>query len=124
MRKMLSDLILDSGSAPTGKHALSLSCIFRLGHFLKSKIYDRIFLTKYYIITILKKFLERYGLWPVFNKGKKIFPIVFSNLARKGFFFLSQARKHFFCQMACIYLVNSRGVPKVLILTSHIFIKL
>ena len=50
------------GSAPTGKQALSLSCVFRFGHFLRSKIEsESIFLIKYYLITILKK-MDRFGL--------------------------------------------------------------
>ena len=67
---------------PTGKHALSLACIFRLGHFPRSKIeYESIFLIKYYIISNLH-FLKAF--WFIFNKVKKGFPIAVLNLARKG----------------------------------------
>ena len=41
----------------------------------------RIFLIKYYIITILKKIG---AFWSIFNKVKYGFPISFSNLAQKG----------------------------------------
>ena len=48
---------------------------------------ESIFLTKSYIVSILNFFLERFGLY--LKKSKNKFPIVFSNLARKGpgFFF-------------------------------------
>ena len=49
-----------TGSVRTRKHALSLSCIFWLGHFPKSKnSFESSFLIKCYIITVLKKNLER-----------------------------------------------------------------
>ena len=41
-----------------------------------------VFPIKYYIISILNFFLECFGLY--LAKSKKGFPIVFSNLARKG----------------------------------------
>ena len=66
--------------------------VFRLGHFARSKIeYESIFLIKYYIITILKKKLERFGLY--LTKSKNGFPIKFSNLARKGLGFFFRSRK-------------------------------
>ena len=73
----------------TGKHALSLLCDFRLGHFLRSKIESEIiFLIKYYIITILKK-IEAFR--PTFNKVKKMdFPLYVQILRGRvqGFFFM------------------------------------
>ena len=79
---MLSDLILDLAKCPNQKNALSLSCVFRLGHFPRSKIESKsIFLTKYFIFTILF-FLEHFGYY--LTKSKNGFPIAFSNLARKG----------------------------------------
>ena len=108
MGKLLSNLILQS--APTRKHALSLSCVFQLGHFPRSKNYsDCIFLIKYHLITILKKIG---AFQPIFNKVKIGFPIVFSNLARKGSRDFCHARKLIFGQMACIYLLNSCGGPR------------
>ena len=61
--------------------------VFWLGHFARSKTEpESSFPIKYYIITILKKKLERFGLY--LAKSKNGFPIVFSSLARKvlGFF--------------------------------------
>ena len=82
--------------------------VLRLGHFPKSKIEsENIFLIKYYIITILNFFLERFGQYLI--KSKNEFPIVFSNLARKGSRVFFQARRLISCQLACIYLLNSRG---------------
>ena len=109
------------GSAPTGKHALSLACVFHLGHFLRSKIEsESIFLKKYYIITFLY-IKKNWSVLPIFNKVKKwITHCIFKSCA-EGFSFFFKDRKLFFGQMACIYLLNSRGVPKVLISTSHIF---
>ena len=60
--------------------------------------------------TILKKKLERFGLY--LTRSKNGLSIVFSNLARKGSRVFFQARKLFFCPMACIYLLNSRGGPR------------
>ena len=69
--------------------------VFRLGHFARSKIEsESIILIKYYIFTILKKKLERFSLY--FQKSKNGFPIVFSNLARKGSRFFFPARKLIF----------------------------
>ena len=57
MRKMLSDSILDLGKCPNQKHMKVKVHVFRLGHFLMSKIKsESIFLIKYYIITILNFF--------------------------------------------------------------------
>ena len=65
--------------------------VFRLGHFPRSKIeFGSIFLFKYYIITFLNFFVERFGLH--LTKSKNGFPIVFSNLARKGSRGFFQAR--------------------------------
>ena len=51
-----SKFFFRSVSVRTRKSALSLSCIFCLGHFLRSKIsFESSFLIKCYIITILKK---------------------------------------------------------------------
>ena len=65
--------------------------VFWLGHFARSKFEsERSFPMKYYIITILKKKIEHFGLF--LTKYKNEFPIVFSNLARKGSKGFSQAR--------------------------------
>ena len=57
-----SKFFFRSVSVRTRKPALSLSCIFWLGHFLRSKIsFESSFIIKCYIITILKFFLERFG---------------------------------------------------------------
>ena len=68
--------------------------VFRLGHFLRSKIeYESIFLINYYIFTILDLFgVSR----PIFNKVINGFSIVFSNHARKGSGFFFQARELIF----------------------------
>ena len=86
---------------------------FRLGHFARSKIkYESIFLIKYDIITILKK-LKCFGLY--LTKSKNRFFIVFSNLALKGLgFFFFKLGSYFFCQMACIHLLNSHEGPQSL----------
>ena len=52
--------------------------------------------------------MKRFGLY--LTKSNNLFPIAFSNVARKGLGFFFQARKLiFFCQMACSYLLNSHG---------------
>ena len=57
-----SKKIFRSVSVRTRKSALSLSCIFCLGHFLRSKIsFESRFLIKCYIITIKFFFFERFG---------------------------------------------------------------
>ena len=86
-----------SGSAPTGKHALSLSCVFRLGDFLRSKIEsESIFLTKYYIITILKsKKLERFGLY-LTNSKKWISHCIFKSCAEGFRVLFSSQEANFF----------------------------
>ena len=62
--------------APTGKHAISLSCVFRLGHFPRSKLEsESICLIKYYIITILNFFSERFVLYC--KSQKNDFPLHF-----------------------------------------------
>ena len=112
MRKLLSDTILDLGKCPNRK-TYTFTFIFRLAHFLRSKIeYEGIFLIKHYIITSQIFF----GVFrPIFNKFKKLIShFIFKSCAEgfKGFF---QARKLIFvCQMACIYLLNSRGGPRCL----------
>ena len=59
-----------SGSAQTRKYALSLSCVFWLGHFPRSKIsFESSFLIKCYIITDLNFFLGAFR--SVFKKVKK-----------------------------------------------------
>ena len=63
---------------------------------------ESIFLTKYYIITILKQNLECFDLY--LTKSKNGFTIVFSNLARKGSRVFFQARK-------LIYLPNGLYLP-------------
>ena len=69
--------------------------VFRLGHFARSKIEsESIFLIKYYIITIINFILERFSLY--LTKPKNGFPIVFSNLARRGSRVFFQARKLIF----------------------------
>ena len=86
MRKMLSDSILDLAKCLNRKNALSLSCVFWLGHFPRSKIEsENIFLTKYYIITIKINAV----FWFIVNKVKKDFPLHFQILRGRvqGFFF-------------------------------------
>ena len=52
-------------SAKTRKPALSLSCVFWLGHFLRSKIsFESSFLIKCYIITILNFFFGAFRSEP------------------------------------------------------------
>ena len=112
MRKMFSDSILDLGKCPNPKTHESESACFQVGHFARSKIKSKsIFLIKYYIITILKKFG---AIRCIFNKVKNGFPIVFSNLALKGSGFFFKLESKFYCQMACIYLLNSHGGPQSL----------
>ena len=84
--------------------------VFWLGHFVRSKLEsESSFPIKYYVITILN-YLERFFLY--LQSKKNGLPIVFSNLAWKGFFLLLQARKLIcFCKMACTYLLNSRVGP-------------
>ena len=80
-----------SRSAQTRKPALSLLCVFWLGHFPRSKIvFESSFYRKSYIITILKKFLERFVLKKGASKNK--FPIVFlkCDLAEVGSLFLQK----------------------------------
>ena len=43
----------------------------------------------------------------ILDKVKKVFPIAFSNLAGKGSGFFLKLGSKIFCQMACIYLLNS-----------------
>ena len=107
MRKMLSDLILDLAKCLNRKTCTFTLCVFRLRHFPRSKIEsESICLKKYYIITIF--LIECFGLY--LTKSKNGFPIVLSNLARKGSRGFFQERKLIFvCQMACIYLLNSHG---------------
>ena len=112
MRKCFQNQFWTSGSAPIGKCMKEKVHVFWLGHFARSKIEsESSFPIMYYIITIQKKNVV---FRPIFNKVKNGFPIVFSNLARKdsGVFF--QARKQIFCQMVCIYLLNSRVGPQCL----------
>ena len=55
--------------------------VFWFGHFPRSGVEsESSFLIKYYIITVLNFFLERFGQY--LKKSKNGFPIVFSNLAR------------------------------------------
>ena len=86
--------------------------VFRLGHFARSKIKsESIVLIKYYIITILKKI----GAFrPIFNKVNKWISHCIFKSCLEGFGFSFQARKLIFCQMACIYLINSSGGPQSL----------
>ena len=57
--------------------------VFWLGQFARSQFkFESSFPIKYYIITVLNFFLERFGLY--LTKSKNGFPIVFSNLAQKG----------------------------------------
>ena len=71
-----------AGSARTRKYALSLACIFRLGHFPRSKIsLKSSFLIKWYIITVLIFFK---AFWSVFEKVKKlIFHCIITNVILK-----------------------------------------
>ena len=68
---MLSDSILDLGSVSTGKCMKVKVHVFRLGHFARSNIEsERIFLIKNYIINILFKKIERFGLYLIKVKKK------------------------------------------------------
>ena len=90
-------------SAPTRKHALSLPCVFRLGHFPRSKIDSEIiFLIKYYIITILKKI----GAFrPFFNKVKELISHCIFKSCAEGF-------KCFFFQLGSyLFLPNDLYLP-------------
>ena len=84
---------------------------FQFKHFPNSKITsENRFLKKYYIITILI-ILKRFGQY--FQKSTNGFPIVFSNLARKGSGFFFQARKLIFLPNG-LYLPTKQpwGYPK------------
>ena len=110
VRKMLLDSIFDLGKCPNRKTHESESAFFWLGHFARSKIKsESIFLIKYYIINSKKK----RAFWPLFNKVKNGFPLVFSNLARKGSMGFFQARKLIFLPN-CLYLPTKQpwGSPK------------
>ena len=102
MGKLLSDSILDLGNCPNFK-----TCTFTFMHFpvgALPEVQNRIrkqFSHKVLYSFLTKFFLERFGQY--LKKSKKGFPIVFSNLARKGSRGFFQARKVIFCQMACIY---------------------
>ena len=93
MRKMLSDSILDLGKCPNRQMHESESAFFPVGALCEAqnwirKHFSRKVLYNYY----LKKKLEPFSLY--LTTSKNWFPIVLSNLARKGsFFFLLQARK-------------------------------
>ena len=68
--------------------------VFWLGHFARLKIESiSTFLIKYYTKTILI-FLECFGLY--LTKSKNGFPIVISNLARKGSGFFQDRKLIFF----------------------------
>ena len=85
---MLSKSILDLGNCPNRKKHESESAFFLVGALRKVQNRTKSsFPIKYYVITILNFFLERFS--PYLTKSKNGFPIVFSNLARKGsrFFF-------------------------------------
>ena len=112
MRKLLSDLILDLAKCPNRKTCTFPFIRFLIGALPKVQNYsESIFLIQEYKTTILNLVLECFC--PNFYKSKNGFPIACSNLAQKGYvFFLLQPRKLIFCQMACIYLLNSRGGPK------------
>ena len=75
------------GSVPTKKCMKVKVHVFLLWHYARFKIKsESIFLIKYYIFNILKKI----GAFrPIFTKVKKLFPILYSNLARKGLGFFS-----------------------------------
>ena len=86
--------------------------VFRLRHFAKAKIEsESSVLIKYFLITILNFFLERFGQY--LKKSKNGFPIVFSNLARKGSGVFFQARKLIFLPNG-LYLPTKQpwGSPK------------
>ena len=54
-----------------------------------------------------------YGFRPIFNQVKKwISHCIFESCAEGFGFFFSSEEANFFCQMACIYLLNSRGGPQ------------
>ena len=66
---------MTSGSALTRKPALSLSCVFGLGHFPKSKIdFESSFLIKSYTVTVVKKNCGAFG--SIFKEVKNGFTIV------------------------------------------------
>ena len=96
MRKMLSDSILDLGSAPTRKRMKVKVHAFWLGPYLWSKIEsESIFLIKHYMITILKHFG---AFQPIFNKVKKwILHCIFKSCA-EGFGFFSSEEANFFAK--------------------------
>ena len=77
-----------SGSALTIKHALSLSCIFWLGHFPRSKIKSKSsFLVKSYLISKKNNF-NRYCQY-LKKEEKNYFHCIFKSCTEgfKGFFF-------------------------------------
>ena len=111
MTKMLSKSILNLGKCPNRKTHESESACFLV--WALRKVQNRIWkqfshkvLYNYYS----KFFLERFGLY--LTKSKNGFPIVFSNLARKGSRGFFELGSNLFCQMAWIYLLNSCGGPQ------------
>ena len=103
MRKMLSDSILDLGKCPNRKTHEGESACFPVGALpdVQKRIWKH-FSHKVLYIYYSKKKLECFGQ----------FPIVFSNLARRVQGFFCKLGSWFFPQMACIYLLNSRGGPR------------
>ena len=86
MRKMLSDSMLDLAKCPNRKMHKSEPACFLLGHSPRSKIKSEKNSHKVCINYCSKFFLEAF-LSIVKKVKKRGFPIVFSNLAQKGYFF-------------------------------------
>ena len=80
-----------------------LICVFSVQNWFWKQFWNE----KVHISVVKKKF----GAFrSTTTKKLKIgFPIVFSNLVRKGLGFFLHAKRKFFHQTPCIYLLNSRG---------------
>ena len=110
-----------SGSGQTENTHIRVYAYFQFDHFPKSKIdFESRFEMRMYIFQFKIFFLERFGQY--LKKSKNGFPIVFSNLARKGSGFFFQARKLIFLPNG-LYLPTKQpwGYPKFWF-WHHIFI--
>ena len=111
MRKMLSDSILDLGKCPNQKTHESENACFLVGALCEVK--NRIW--KHFSHKVLYNYYSTFFCVSdyTFLSQKMDFPLYFQILRRRVWVFF-QARKLIFCQMACIYLLNSRDDPQSL----------
>ena len=109
MRKMLSETILDLGKGPNQKMHESEKACFLVGALRKvqNQIWKQLLYNYYY---------KKIGaFWLIFNKVKKWISHGILKSCMEGFgFFFFKLGSLFFCQMACIYLLNSHVGPRCL----------